>query len=387
MNTGNDTDEARAERLQAAAEWLLTLQDVRLTHEQFLRWEAWIEQSPLNQQAFDEMERLSRRTVALNDELTDMPLPSRAETESDEYRGDMSVADWLQGESNGASEATYGYSKSRWHGMAKAAAVAGVAIVLGVVAVTEIPDGASKRPVSTYETTTSEHREITLADGSVIDIGARSSLSVNYTSDRRAVVLEAGEALFTVAKNPDRPFVVIAGSGTITAIGTAFNVRRDAAHVVVTVTEGKVEVEQRDESPGESAVLPTSDESPPEAGSATVSVGERVAYDATGMADVTATDPEMATSWLNGQLQFRAEPLKYVIKGVNRYSDKHVIIADKSVEDLVFTGTVFQDQADDWLKGLEAVFPVEVENVGRNTVLVRARPQSEIKAKNDFTVP
>ena len=52
----------------------------------------------------------------------------------------------------------------------------------------------------------------------------------------------SGEAYFTVAKNPGRPFVVAAGGVGVRAVGTAFNVRLDSDAVEVLVTEGRVQV-------------------------------------------------------------------------------------------------------------------------------------------------
>jgi transmembrane sensor len=59
-------------------------------------------------------------------------------------------------------------------------------------------------------------------------------------------LLKQGEAFFEVAKDPNRPFVVSAGSKRVVAVGTKFSVRRDADSVGVVVTEGKVRVDDVD---------------------------------------------------------------------------------------------------------------------------------------------
>src|SRR5690606_33082440 len=75
-----------------------------------------------------------------------------------------------------------------------------------------------------------------------LPIYTKTRLSVNYDEHRRHVRLEAGEAIFEVAKRPNWPFVVSAGDREVIALGTAFLVRRDSARLAVTLLEGKVAV-------------------------------------------------------------------------------------------------------------------------------------------------
>ena len=187
-------------------------------------------------------------------------------------------------------------------------------------------------------------------------------------------MLDRGEALFHVAHDRQRPFVVVAGRGAITAIGTAFNVRRDDDRVVVSVTEGKVTVaQQRAFSPRrEIAAAFSASKVPPV--SATLARGQQVAYDGRGeLGAVQRADPEIATSWRDGRLQYRNEPLKYVVIDINRYSRRQIMLGDRSAEELVFTGTVFQDQIDEWLRGLEDIFPVQVVQTDNDHIFLRSR--------------
>lgn len=362
-------------RCSTAAEWLAILQDADLTHEQFLAWERWMEADPGNCRSFDEMVRTSRRVAESRRQLRDLPMPTGAETAADAYAGNLPVGKWLEQE--GAAGRTTAPAASRramrWSPGVLAASIAALALPL-VLIFFSLPDQGLQQTLHSYQTAKREHRRVSLSDGSVIELAAKSALSVSYSADRRTVVLEDGEALFTVAPDPDRPFVVIAGSGRVTAVGTAFNVRRSAGRVVVTVTDGTVEVQQQDEpSRGTATVDDLPSGKPP---SATVTVGEQVVYSPGGIVSVADADTELALSWQSGRLQFRAERLEYVIESVNRYSPREVIIADERVENLVFTGSVFQDQTDDWLQGLEEVFPVDVIDMGGSKLLVRSRPEA-----------
>jgi transmembrane sensor len=357
---------------EAAAEWLVRLQESDLPAEEWLRWQRWLDENSRNREAFDEMVRTSQRTDARRSDLFDIPMPSQSEREADAYVGEGAVSEWLgKANSTAAQEKEAVGARSYWpRRFAMAAGIAVVAVAAGILLRANVFETDAPGQLQSYETVESEHRDITLSDGTAITLGAKSSLAVNYSRERRTVILEDGEALFTVAKDPDRPFVVVAGSGTITAIGTAFNVRRDHDRVVVTVTEGEIEIKRR---AGKGTSIESVQTSSSKRTSATLSKGHQVVYDASQLNIVEIADPSAATAWRVGRLQYRAEPLKFVINGVNRYSAKEIIIADRQVEEMQFTGSVFQDQADDWLDGLEQVFPIEVIEMGDDKVLLRQR--------------
>src|SRR5690606_27625801 len=100
------------------------------------------------------------------------------------------------------------------------------------------------RPVftNTYGSDLGERRQISLPDGSLLDLNTGSRVAVSLHRHRRIVTLEAGEVLFTVAADADRPFLVEAGHAHVRVTGTQFNVRRDPGQVTVAVTEGSVQV-------------------------------------------------------------------------------------------------------------------------------------------------
>ena len=353
---------------QTAAEWLVRLQEPDVTEADLIEWDAWLKADRRHRRAFDGLESVSAFIAREQSALVDIPLPSEDELRTDEYAGEQRIA-LLNDSSVGDERLTVQKSGVRW------AMAATVLLAIGVAAWFAAESDWPSTPDShlqVVETRKSEHRSVELDDGSRIELGAASSLSVNYSGERRTIVLEAGEALFEVAKDPDRPFVVVAGTGTITAVGTAFNVRRDVNRVVVTVTEGEVEVVQQ---AGATVRMP--DDSITGETSAPVRqnlvVGERVEYNATGIARLDDVAPEAATEWQNGRLRYRAESLKHVIPDVDRYSAQTVIIGDAAVGELKFTGTVFQDNADEWLRGLEKVFPVEVVELDGDKLLLRLR--------------
>jgi Fe2+-dicitrate sensor, membrane component len=78
----------------------------------------------------------------------------------------------------------------------------------------------------------------------VILAGA-SGITVDYRPEVRQVQLTDGQALFTVAKDPGRPFIVKGGMGSVQAVGTNFDVHRTPRGAIVTVVSGKVIITTR----------------------------------------------------------------------------------------------------------------------------------------------
>ena len=362
-----------ATRRRQAAEWLLILEDPDVPAGELLQWEAWMNRSARNRRAFDELEQLSRRMQGYRDALKDIPIPSRQECEADTGSGSGFVARRVADRAGAALGRAWNQMTEQPAWTRRTATLASIAVILASLVflirpVILDPEEASLMQI--YRTAVSEHRSIALPDGSAIAMGAKSSLSVNFSPEERIVMLESGEALFEVADEGGRPFIVMAGAGTITALGTTFNVRRDADRVVVTVTEGRVEVKRTPQGiPGGSLAR----HSGRQLVATTIGVGDQAVVSATELSIVELKDPEAVTEWQTGHLYYRAEPLRFVVAGVSRYSAKEIIIVDRDIENMLFTGSVYQDQTDDWLDALEAVFPVEIAHEGYNKVLIRRR--------------
>jgi transmembrane sensor len=241
-----------------------------------------------------------------------------------------------------------------------AAAVAAVT-VLAVLPV--IRSMQSVPPVVTVvETAFGENRDVPLSDGSVVSAGAQSVLWATLTSESREVTLERGEAFFRVAKDPDRPFIVKVGTTTVTAVGTAFNVRRAGERAVVSVAEGTVKVDVQAHQ--QRTVART----------ARLSVGQQLSIDAAdGGASIQTVDAIGIAAWREGRLQYRKEPLRSVVADVTRYSARDIVIANPQIADLQITGTVFANDVDSWLKGLETALPVRVVRGPDGSVRLESR--------------
>jgi transmembrane sensor len=209
-----------------------------------------------------------------------------------------------------------------------------------------------------------ERHYATLADGSQLELAPTSQVSVNYTREHRDAWLVRGQAFFMVAHDSSRPFIVHASGLTVTALGTAFDVRSSPHEVIVTVSEGHVNVSLDGGS------------SPRESRSARAVVraaaGEQVTFSKlTDRLNLVSVDLKVAESWRDGVLQFVAQPLQEVVEEVNQYSARPIVLSDPALGKLKFTGTVSQAHPDDWLHALEALFSVQVIDRGADGILIR----------------
>ena len=175
-----------------------------------------------------------------------------------------------------------------------------------------------------YVTALGEQRAIVLSDGSVVELNTQSRIKVRFDGELRDVDLLAGEALFTVEDDPARPFRVFSGSVEVQAVGTQFNVYRQAEQTVVTVLEGRVAVRQHDV---ETVSIDTSG-GPPAVLSETVelAVGEQAVVQAEATLRQVTTRPTRAVAWRERRLVFENETLANVAAEFNRYNAQRIVI-------------------------------------------------------------
>jgi len=162
-----------------------------------------------------------------------------------------------------------------------------------------------------------EIRRVPLADGSHITLDTQSRVSVRYESATRLVRLESGEALFEVAKDPGRPFVVQAGNTRVRAVGTAFIVRRHSdVDVEVTVTEGTVDVWRETSAPEPAIRLA--------AGNRTLTTPLEIAQPQ----ELTGAQLAGAVAWEGGVIDLNGRTLADAAAEFNRYNPQVVVISD-----------------------------------------------------------
>ncbi|MBL8267812.1 FecR family protein [Steroidobacter sp.] len=222
----------------------------------------------------------------------------------------------------------------------------------------------SPQPMTaTYVTGKAENRSYQLPDGTELELGAGTRVDVNYTASQRNVVLRDGEAFFKVAPDSRRPLAVHAGDLHITDIGTSFDVRKSGAHVMVTVSEGIVDVKSTEATTLDTPVV-------------RLTAGQQIRTEQAAAdlsaAKVASVNLDTAASWRNGRLDFQDETLAVVIANVNRYAAHEIVIVDPEVAQMRFTGTVFQNRTDAWLAATQHLFALRVESAADGRRLLYA---------------
>lgn len=193
---------------------------------------------------------------------------------------------------------------------------------------------------TTFTTAVGQQLPITLADGSSIRLDTDSALRVRYEDGRRVILLDRGQALFNVAHDPNRPFIVQAGETSVTALGTVFDVRRGTGGVRVTLVTGSVSVRDAGKTGDRHWRL---------------SPGGQVQIRPTG-AEVATVDGLTATSWSQGQLIFRDTPLIDAIAEVNRYLPDKVILGAAPLKDVRVNGVFNTGDRDAFVAAASDVF-------------------------------
>lgn len=223
-----------------------------------------------------------------------------------------------------------------------------------------------------YETRIGERSTVTLSDGTTATINTNSRIEVSYTDELREITLKRGQGFFDVAKDIDRPFVVVAGKKRVMALGTVFDVRFDDENEVqVTLVEGRVQVDDSSALLDGAARATSSNGDMKSAASSTsieLSPGERLIARANKAPEIVETDGVEETSWRRGQLVFRQRALSDVVAEMNRYNaQKLVLDADERVLALEVSG-VFNTggPASAFIDALEAMHPLEARRTGRD---------------------
>jgi transmembrane sensor len=343
MNTDDKTskDAARLNRLEQASEWLLRMDNPGRTEEDVNEWLRWCDEDSENLVAFEAFQTDWRDLDALKvgasaNESALAPLP-----EQETHRPSI-------------------FRVRRRRLVVPVALAACLALVAMAVFLRPNKHGSSIPPQQVAATQT--NRAATLPDGSRVMLSAQTSINVDFNGSRRNLELSAGEAYFKVKHDRQHPFIVHAGDISVTAVGTAFDVRRESDGVTVTVEEGTVEISGNVFA---KKGLPTTWRA---------EAGYQLTYSSQGRtAMITNVDTSSALKWRGGELAYVWEPLGAVIEDLNRYSEYKVIIKDPAIAELRFTGTVFTASLADWVKAVEQVYPVRAERSANGDIVLIER--------------
>ncbi len=312
---------------------------------------------PMNDFAAKTRERLEQEAVAWHTRLTSGDISAAEQAGFEAWRKRSPAHDqayrnienlWLMLDSPVKAD------RHRRKKTAKAAHVqrwgAGLAVaasLLLMVGLAMFPDYLYQ-PWADYNTSIGERTSIRLEDGSVAYLNTDTAFDVTWRDNERQVVLFRGEAEFEVAHDSSRPFRVQAGNTVTEALGTRFIVRYAGSAGAVTLLEGKVRTEQTKKN----------------GAFVTLHAGERVAFDAQSLGEVSAADVSAAEAWRRGRLVMNFVTLKQVVAEINRYHRGRITLLGDALADREINVAIDLNNIDAWLDTLKDTLPIQIRRVG-----------------------
>lgn len=188
-----------------------------------------------------------------------------------------------------------------------------------------------------------EIREVTLEDGSLLQLNGATSLDWDANVDGvRRVRLYRGQADFQVAADTSHPFIIEAGDARIRVTGTRFDVNLLGDQVLLAVSEGHVQV------------------SDAEGTERAVQAGQQIAWRAGHLQELQALDAARALAWQRGRLVFRDRPLPEVFEELQRQQAQRVLFLDATARELKVTGVFALNDPQAVLRAIETALPVKL---------------------------
>lgn len=316
----------KRELSEAAIDWIVRMSSGRATAQDRMAFLRWRGQSAAHEAAAREAEALMR-DVGSTRQADEVRISTRRST-----------------------------AGSAWHPVARplrrrfllgGAAAASVAVVtLGVEVL-----GPVAALYADHATRIGERRRVDLPDGSVATLNTATALSLDFTDERRRIVLHDGEALFEVKKDPNRPFTVVSEGAQTRALGTVFAVKRSGDCADVVVREGIVEVRVGPAAP----VL--------------VEAGQRLDFVGRRRLEPRAVDADRETAWQRGKLIFNRRRLESVATELERYRPGRIIVLGDLVKTLEVTGVFDLDDPDRLLRTLGDATQVRIAQLPLLTII------------------
>lgn len=317
--------------LEEATEWFIDFNEGQVDQAGNEEFNAWLRRSPEHVQAFLQISAFweDAGTLAKRPGLDIAEVVARAKAQSNVFALET------------APRADAGVPVARTRKFRASLASAAV-LLLAIGASLFVWHSSFRYP--TYVTEIGEQRTITLEDGSLVELNSRSRIKLRFTEAERNVDLIEGQALFKVAKDATRPFIVSSGSARVRAVGTQFDVYRKTAGTVVTVVEGRVAVASSSTQAGEEGVASRTNDrqakkelqvAPEEL---LLVAGEQVVVHPTVIEAPKPARVAVATAWTDQKLIFESTPLHEAVEEFNRYNRQQLVIRDPELYDFHVSG-------------------------------------------------
>jgi transmembrane sensor len=181
----------------------------------------------------------------------------------------------------------------------------------------------------------------------MLNSGSMLSYSLPFSHNRKVKI--EGEGWFEVKHDEDHPFEINTGNSTVKVLGTKFNVSayQSENYVEVVLQNGKVEF-QDNEDHEKMMLFPS----------------ERLVFQ-NGIIRKSVTDPAKYTSWTEGKLVFKGDPMTEVARRIERWYNVKVELGDKELEKYSFRATFQDDKLEDVLRFLSLTSPITYSIIPR----------------------
>jgi len=332
-----------------AREWFTLMQSGSVSEAERAQCNAWLQANSAHAQAYRHYEIIWQDLGDLKN-TAEYPALQKSVKNSFADKFHRAIGSVISGLKNLSPQSQFGL------------ALASIALVCVVIVVRP----AEKISVEEFATTTGEVKQLTLADGSQVTLGAKSQMKAWATKAERHVELVSGQAFFKVTKNPERPFLVDAGETNVRVVGTQFDVRRGLDRTRVAVLEGIVKVSTTTKTAASTPVVLTA--------------GQQVTRMNDGHFEaVNPISVSELESWRNGRLIYLRASLADVVADANRYFNGTISLGSKSLADLKVTAAVSTNQMDSLTDMLSKSLPVELRKDAHNNIVIVARDEQSSK--------
>lgn len=332
--------------MASARRWVVRLSDVHTAHERS-EFENWLRQHPSHGvayrsalQVWDAVAELKH--LADHEDCT-LPAPWYSRALSSLREGDEHEPASL-----------------RW---SRAGLVAAMSLA-GVLALSLLfhPDAAAPAGPR-HATTIGQVRDVHLPDGSIVTLGAHSAIETRFTATERRLILLEGEAVFEVAHDTQKPFIVVADDILVRAVGTRFDVHRGTEQVRVTVMEGAVDVVEDRVTNLIPGVLAKR--------AKRVHGGEQITTHAS--AELDGVQPASVAdypAWHEGILRYQDASLADVVADANRYYRGQIVLSNPEIRALRVTASFGTTQIEQFVESLPGVLPVRIDHSSPGRIVV-----------------
>jgi transmembrane sensor len=191
---------------------------------------------------------------------------------------------------------------------------------------------------------------VVLEDGTQVSINTATRLIVRYGRNERRVQLDSGEALFDVARDTARPFLVTVGDREVRALGTSFLIRRDQERIAVTLVEGKVAVG----SAGKSVDI--------------LKPGERMIFATHKRPQLDRPQLEKLTAWQQGLVNIDNMTLAEAVTEMNRYSALKLVVEGPAA-DIRMSGVFRITDSQNMARAVAVTHGLKVREEGRQLLI------------------